>query len=92
MKWSWGCLALLLAVVAWLPGARGQTTRGSNAVDVVESNGDEVTPQPVVSGDGTWAGVVVIVAGGLILAAGCIGVVVRLHGKHEGGDGSRREI
>jgi hypothetical protein len=46
-------------------------------------------PQPVLTGDGTWAGAVVIIAIGLFLAAACIGPIVRMHLPEEDGGKSR---
>ena len=45
--------------------------------DAMLSRSGDGTAQPVVSSDGTWAGVMGIVIGGLFLAAGTIGPIAR---------------
>ncbi len=69
-------VAIAMIAMLWSPPAR--------AADFNESD-----PQPVLSGDGTWAGAVVIIAMGLFLAAACIGPIVRMHLPEEDAGNSR---
>jgi hypothetical protein len=50
----------------------------STALAVHVSAADSALPQPVISTDSAWAGVVIIIACGLFLAAAVIGPIIRI--------------
>jgi hypothetical protein len=71
----------LLAILAILFAGRAAPTYAAAVVGPSSQRDftdiDQIEPAPILSGDTTWAGIVLILILSLFLAAACIGPIVR---------------